>query len=313
MKTLQAFVAFFAVAGSLAAQTNTFPTTGSAGIGTLSPGAGLHISTSGSPIPLKLERTGGQANALSVFFTSNPVAGCTLGVGSTIFQNSNSTGDIAFFPGTGASNPARSMILTTEGKLSLGIASNVLQSRLNVKVTNATGSAAVGGIFSEVNSDADWQYNLVLQGNRNKGKSLTVYNSLIADETFLVYGDGTTQIGAQYATGAYANAKLSVDGMMVAKEIYVQTSNWADYVFDKGYSLRSLEEVDSYIQENGHLPNMPSAQEVKDNGYDLANADRLLLEKVEELTLYMIEMNKELEMVKAENAAMKSKPVSSDK
>jgi hypothetical protein len=74
-------------------------------------------------------------------------------------------------------------------------------------------------------------------------------------------------------------------------------NNWADYVFKKEYKLRSLEEVEKHIEENGHLPNIPSAEDVVKNGINVAEMDAKLLEKIEELTLtlYSIEQNKKLQ------------------
>jgi hypothetical protein len=70
---------------------------------------------------------------------------------------------------------------------------------------------------------------------------------------------------------------------------------WSDFVFDKGYKLRPLKEVESFIKTNGHLPEIPSAKEVAKEGIDLGAMDAKLLQKVEELTLYMIELKQELE------------------
>ncbi|SDI56333.1 hypothetical protein [Chryseobacterium jejuense] len=73
------------------------------------------------------------------------------------------------------------------------------------------------------------------------------------------------------------------------------TNGWADYVFKKDYKLRSLEEVEKHISEKGHLPNIPSALEVEKDGINLGEMDAKLLEKIEELTLYSIEQNKQLQ------------------
>lgn len=72
------------------------------------------------------------------------------------------------------------------------------------------------------------------------------------------------------------------------------TNDWADYVFKKDYQLMSLSKLETYISEEGHLPNVPSAEEVVEEGIDMAKMDAKLLEKIEELTLYLIEQNKKL-------------------
>jgi hypothetical protein len=84
------------------------------------------------------------------------------------------------------------------------------------------------------------------------------------------------------------------------------TANWSDFVFAKDYKLKSLEEVDAFIKLNKHLPGVPSAEEVVKEGIDMATMDAKLLEKIEELTLYMIDLKKEMEVLKKENKALKT-------
>lgn len=69
-------------------------------------------------------------------------------------------------------------------------------------------------------------------------------------------------------------------------------SGWADYVFEEGYKLPTLEEVECFIKENGYLPNVPSAEEIAVNGIELGEIAKIQQEKIEELTLYVIEQNK---------------------
>lgn len=91
-----------------------------------------------------------------------------------------------------------------------------------------------------------------------------------------------------------------------AKDINVEMNNAADYVFDESYNLRSLNEVESFVKENKHLPGVPSAAEMAENGMSMSQMTNLLLEKVEELTLHLIDMKKEINSLKEENAALKS-------
>jgi len=88
--------------------------------------------------------------------------------------------------------------------------------------------------------------------------------------------------------------KLDVNGTIRAKEVKVE-SGWADYVFDKGYNLQDLSEVELYINQHKHLPDVPDANEVEKNGVNLGEMNALLLKKIEELTLYAIEQNKKIE------------------
>ncbi|GAB3909975.1 hypothetical protein GCM10028826_17760 [Mucilaginibacter boryungensis] len=90
--------------------------------------------------------------------------------------------------------------------------------------------------------------------------------------------------------------KLAVNGTVHAKQVNVDMVNWADYVFKPDYHLPTLSEVKTYIDKNSHLPEIPSAQEVEKNGLNLGEMNRLLLKKVEELMLYLIEQNKKLDL-----------------
>ena len=88
-------------------------------------------------------------------------------------------------------------------------------------------------------------------------------------------------------------AKLSVDGNILAKEIKIKTDiNVPDYVFESDYDLKSLAEIESYIKANKHLPEVPSAKQIQADGMDVAAMNLLLLKKVEEMTLHLIEKDK---------------------
>jgi small-conductance mechanosensitive channel len=92
-----------------------------------------------------------------------------------------------------------------------------------------------------------------------------------------------------------------VDGVLKAKEVKVQSDVWADFVFEKDYKLRSLNEVETFIQENRHLPDIPSEEEVKEEGISIGEMNARLLRKVEELTLYLIQQKKALEAEQERN------------
>jgi hypothetical protein len=84
-------------------------------------------------------------------------------------------------------------------------------------------------------------------------------------------------------------AKLGVNGLIRSKEVKVETTNWPDYVFNPTYNLPSLSVVKAYINKNQHLPEMPSEMDVAKDGISLGEMNKLLVKKVEELTLYLIE------------------------
>ena len=86
---------------------------------------------------------------------------------------------------------------------------------------------------------------------------------------------------------------LAVAGSIRASEIKVDALPWPDYVFASDYDLRSLEDIENFIDENQHLPEIPSASEVAKDGFNVGEMNAKLLQKIEELTLYMIEQNKQ--------------------
>ena len=99
------------------------------------------------------------------------------------------------------------------------------------------------------------------------------------------------------------------DGILAEKvKVAVKNlTNWADYVFAPEYKLRSLSEVEAFINVNRHLPGIPSAETiVKEGGIDVNEMFAKQMEKIEELTLYLIELKKEVELLKKENAGLKS-------
>lgn len=123
--------------------------------------------------------------------------------------------------------------------------------------------------------------------------------------TLTLTQDGKVGIGTQYP-GSF---KLAVEGRIAAREIQVTLQNpFPDYVFDSKYKLRSLFNLENYINQNKHLPGIPSAAEVeKKGGIELGQMNTKLLEKIEELTLYVIELNKKIEKLEKEKEASTSK------
>lgn len=109
-----------------------------------------------------------------------------------------------------------------------------------------------------------------------------------------LYSTGNMGIGTTDTKGY----KLAVNGKIRTQEIKVEAANWPDYVFAKDYKLPSLQETEQHIKDKGHLPGIPSAEEVKANGVDLGEMNVKLLQKIEELTLHLIEVKKELDMLK---------------
>jgi hypothetical protein len=128
----------------------------------------------------------------------------------------------------------------------------------------------------------------------------TLYTNLT--EKMRITTTGNVGIGTAAPT-----EKLSVKGKIRAQEIKVEMTNWPDFVLAKDYKLSSLLETEKLIKEKGHLPGIPSAAEVQANGVELGDMNKKLLQKIEELTLYLIEMKKENEASHKSNHAKNKK------
>jgi hypothetical protein len=152
------------------------------------------------------------------------------------------------------------------------------------------GNTTVGGILT-VNNHSALNGTLDVSGNTDVNGLLTVNNDAnIA---------GVTAIGTTSTPGSH---QLYVGGSIIAEEVVVKLeANWPDYVFASDYQLPTLEEVENHIREKGHLPGIPSAAEVEaQGGVELGEMQRLMMEKIEALTLYAIEADKRNEALQAQ-------------
>ncbi len=115
----------------------------------------------------------------------------------------------------------------------------------------------------------------------------------------LVIGKGgPTNIPLTIGGSDISHYDLFVEHGILASEIRVRTG-WADYVFDENYHLISIKELEEYIKANGHLPNVPSAKEVEEQGIELGDISRIQQEKIEELALYIIAQNKRIKKLES--------------
>ncbi len=103
---------------------------------------------------------------------------------------------------------------------------------------------------------------------------------------------GNVCIGGGYSSLSTGTHKLAVEGTIGARELVVETGTWSDFVFEEDYNLPTLQEVEAHIKEKGHLPDIPSEKEVMENGISVGEMNAKLLQKIEELTLYVIEQQK---------------------
>lgn len=120
---------------------------------------------------------------------------------------------------------------------------------------------------------------------------------------YFMAADGNTGNMSIGSATPSANYKLTVEGTIGARRVKVQQGAWADYVFHPEYELPSLQEVEHFVTTQKHLEGIPSEKEVLEKGLDLGDFDQQLLKKVEELTLYIIQLNKNVERLNKQVAA----------
>jgi hypothetical protein len=131
---------------------------------------------------------------------------------------------------------------------------------------------------------------LDVAGNMRIGSTYAISSNYAPTNGLLV--EGKVGIGTTYIPSAF---KMAVAGGIIAEKVQVEVqSNWPDYVFSDDYKPLSLNELKNYIKEYNHLPNIPSVAEVQTNGIDLGEMQAKLLQKIEELTLYIIEQDKKI-------------------
>ena len=155
-------------------------------------------------------------------------------------------------------------------------------------------------------SDRDHSLRISYNGNDNNGSCYINYsgdlryrNGSMTDDVPVVLFSKDNNVGI--GTLAPQGYKLAVNGTIRAKEIKVD-SDWADFVFKKDYKLPTLGEVKKHITEKGTLPGIPSESDVKANGVSLGEVNALLLQKVEELTLYVIKLQEEVNELKTQKS-----------
>ena len=139
---------------------------------------------------------------------------------------------------------------------------------------------------------------IVHESEGNFPKSLS-HADFVAGTKMILTRDGRLGVG----TGNPGSFRLAVNGNIRAKEIKVETG-WSDFVFEDDYDLPTLDEVEKYIKTHRHLPEIPSAKEVEENGVELGKMDSKLLQKIEELTLYIIDQEKRIKKLEAINTQL---------
>jgi hypothetical protein len=274
---------------------------GNVGIGNVSPAYKLVVSNAG-------------ANGLEI----DPVSG--LNEGTNIISYNRNTA--AYTPlqlvGSnfvfGTSAVANGISLLNNGNVGIGVSNPI--HRLDVNgTTNFRGSLVLNNNTLYLTTGGDYLTGISASGYANlyaRGELVLSSNGNNIGQSLLLQNNGVTALavipGGAIGIGTMSpTEKLSVNGNVRAKKVIVSQTGWPDYVFDPAYKLKTLSELAAFIQKHQHLPDMPSAKEVAEKGINVGDNQTLLLKKIEEMTLYMINMNNEIEKLKAENIKLKSK------
>ncbi|WP_343700229.1 hypothetical protein [Chitinophaga sp.] len=209
----------------------------------------------------------------------------------------NGLNNLLFF-----TNNAKAMTLSSEGRLGIGTDAPVWQ--LDVAGTIG-GKQSLWLKTNVINSTEvilekpDQSYYSIAANNT----AFSLYNHATQHVFFMADANDNVGIGTADTKGH----RLAVSGSIIATKIKVQQTPWPDYVFEPGYQLPSLSELEHFVKKNKHLPGVPSAEEVAEQGIDLGSNQAALLEKLEELTLIIIEQNKKLEAQEKRLQALEKK------
>jgi hypothetical protein len=260
---------------------------GNVGIGTDSPGAPLHVSGSSF-----VNETGsgfmqiGAPGGSHLRFDNNEILARSGDNPATLYLqywsgNLSLCDDTAGRIGVGTTAPQAKVHITDGGDVSLGGGGELV-----------LGSTASG--------------NLGLDGNeiqaRNNGAASHLFLQVSGGDVLMVPNE-TGQVGIGVTSSANMPSNdylLAVDGKIISEEVRVEISgSWPDYVFAEDYALMPLNTLEEHIKEHNHLPGIPSAAVVKSDGLMLGDMQRAMMEKIEELTLYVIQLQKEIDALKS--------------
>lgn len=303
----------------------TIDNNGKVGIGTTNPRGNLEVFGNNVTPKVALRFTGSDQYAsnyiqsdtdghyleFSTFGTSysNPLFGLSLSGSTAIIMAPKTTGK--GFLGTttaaplvfGTSNIER-MRIDTSGNVGIGcdpgssplkvykselptfeLASSV--SKLQIGMATCPDCFATGAVSGDA---------VLRTLGKNNSIILSIPNNINNGKSFIGFADEANGIWVKVCN----NKTMRVNGTIIASEILVKADVWADYVFKPTYKLMSLPEVEQFVKTNNHLPEIPSANEVSKNGISVGEMQNKLLQKVEELTLYVIEQQKEINQLKHE-------------
>lgn len=300
----------------------TIKSGGNVGIGTSSPATKLHVMGSNNMFTLENDNTASNqytqmhlkaGTASNYIWTNNQNSSGFYGGSSALNIYTGQNSPIAFF--TNGNNER----MRIEGNGNVGIGTASPAGFLDVSGANAGGNVSIyfrnqTGIntigsgttlnFPVYNGTTGLQ--IAAMTSSKGGFNVGAYDAMFStgqSTSYLHFSGGSSRIpqvtinniGNMGIGTTSPSEKLSVNGKIRAKEVKVEITDWPDYVFEADYRLPDLKETEQFIKEHKHLPEIPSSGEVEKGGINLGEMNAKLLQKIEELTLHLIDMNKKLE------------------
>lgn len=266
----------------------------------------LEVRTSHANDGIRISQKSNGYGAATLYLNNMTAGGKNWGLCSTGNGSFQGSGNFSIYDFN--SNSDRLFINGSNGRVGIGTTNP--GSRLEVsediysKVSAFTTTANKAGLWALNTQNS---YGLVVDGsgvghivNNINGPEFNLINFQQSNSAPQVW------IGTRKPITPHTDFKFAVDGKVLAQSVYVTpVSQWADYVFAPDYKLATLSDVEKFYKKNSHLPEIPSAKEVEEKGIDVGEMNTLLLKKVEELTLYMVDLNKKVEKLEAENKSLK--------
>lgn len=198
-------------------------------------------------------------------------------------------------------NGAAKMVLQANGNLSLGTGYNNTNTVLAIQGPNTPyGSGSATKIDFQFNSAGSAE----IKAYRDTSWG-TYMDFLVNSQS---QGSDTPGVKMRIRSDS-----VTIDTLLKAKEIQVKSNVWADYVFEDGYKLMPLLDLDAFVKANKHLPNIPTAEEIKDNGLNLGDMQKLHMEKIEELTLYAINQEEKINLLEHKYYDLEKKMIALEK
>jgi hypothetical protein len=294
---------FFVIGlGNILYAQNTFPSSGNVGIGTTSPRGALDVANGDIWLSATPDGGSNQTTYLSGHIFLAPYSNTNISYLQARRGNTTGTSELRLRTMTNGSL-IETMHLSGNGNVGIGTitpgekleltGSIYMNAENNGLIIDEGGNKRVGFMKYAGREGGIWRtQNIAFEIGRTNTTTLPGSPTVFTTDLF-VAGSGNVGIGTKNVNDA--NYKLFVETGIRTRKVKVDVSTWADYVFSPSYKLPSLKEVEAFIKKNNHLPDVPSEAEVKKEGLDLGENQAVLLKKIEELTLYIIDQNKKLE------------------